>query len=1238
MNNRRPTNAKVNRRSRSHEENNSEHNSSTSTRNKDTIRGRSVDTLSTAIDEIRCCSNIFPFNRLIVRKRKRKSDKKRRRKRVKGKGASSSKTKNLRDVSTSFDKIKTTVLHYQDKVEKLNSELELRKEIEKLNNSKINNDVFKLTEENVQLRQMLKDVIFQMKEDGNCNYSLDASPLRISNKQSSDIITPIIDYNPVLGSSEDNNQKDELIRKNEIEGKGENFKILPENEMNSDSHIIRKCEIDEHESQLHLQEKTIDVLRQRNEELCQKCLLLQNEKYTLKNQIDCFEIMRNSELSEGLKATIGMEKMYDKIKKDKQRLIDEISQLNDHINSLEEKLTNSELKYQRVNGELKICENNVRKYQESNASYELIAQKEKCKNVELLSENEQLKCEISNFQENNENINKQWEMKENSLRKQLKDLNESYEKRILSLNDENEYFRDRLDKTVKEGNKLRDELSNVTKDKLDLVDQVFYLKNYLDNRKFREFNKEMIEIDKIKVSTEKQKKKKERRRHSINCILSYERDMENDNVDKSLSKIQSQLLKSLESSKEEMNKLTNCTHIKDQLQSLSESDCYCEDFDVLRLKIKRQNEAIVKLTTLLEERDKLLEEVQYHQDLTEKELREKEDTIRKMTDENVTIVNNNRLNLNKLSMETNEESCCRSSRIDESLQATTTIRDLTNRNEQVVFQLSDYEDDKRLSSIKDSHNLEKGSIIEVIKEFVDKRISETFDYFHRIINDNEFNVNLQTIKCKTVADGKEEIETWFKRVGSDFKQLKNVANKLKEALQTSSSREEKLNGNVVDLRTKLNFQTNQINEYEKLIRKKEQSISNLSQAVQDCQQSLNEQINDNPSKMEDKTHKEVSVLKETLAEKVDIIKGLEERINTMKEDMTNIFNDKEENRRKIVKQDMKISKLTQMNNSLKENLKVLFKQYKIDGKEDICKNEVEQLRMDCDDKCKEIEQLKITIAENRINELKNLSLSSKDDNEDYKKEINNLQDELKALKQENEFLDTVARNLRDRLDSAQNSLLTNNPMNVNKLLDQVTESRLKIANLEAKSLADKNSIEQYKKLINRLQMELLNGKTRRNERNIEESPETDVNERLVLERLEDKLKMCREEKENFHLKYKSIKLKYEENLKILQLKLKETEKRLALILHSSERLKKKDECSRMRLEKRKKQVEFLKMKYCEMKQNVTILEKEMECLRYDNTKLKIEIAEMKGQIPLEEIHPRKSNINLDNVAFLIYSH
>ena len=43
--------------------------------------------------------------------------------------------------------------------------------------------------------------------------------------------------------------------------------------------------------QLQFQERTIEVLRERNEELCQKCLSLQNEKYSLKNQLDCYEVM-----------------------------------------------------------------------------------------------------------------------------------------------------------------------------------------------------------------------------------------------------------------------------------------------------------------------------------------------------------------------------------------------------------------------------------------------------------------------------------------------------------------------------------------------------------------------------------------------------------------------------------------------------------------------------------------------------------------------------------------------------------------------------------------------------------------------------------------------------------------------------------------------------------------------------------------------------------------------------------
>lgn len=40
---------------------------------------------------------------------------------------------------------------------------------------------------------------------------------------------------------------------------------------------------------------------------------------------------------------------------------------------------------------MKTCENEIRKYQESNASFELLAQREKCKNIELLADQEQLK-------------------------------------------------------------------------------------------------------------------------------------------------------------------------------------------------------------------------------------------------------------------------------------------------------------------------------------------------------------------------------------------------------------------------------------------------------------------------------------------------------------------------------------------------------------------------------------------------------------------------------------------------------------------------------------------------------------------------------------------------------------------------------------------------------------------------------------------------------------------------------
>lgn len=62
-----------------------------------------------------------------------------------------------------------------------------------MNNSKINNDVFKLTEENVQLRQMLKDLMIQINKS-NLEDSIDTiltnNRLSIINK----IIINLISY------------------------------------------------------------------------------------------------------------------------------------------------------------------------------------------------------------------------------------------------------------------------------------------------------------------------------------------------------------------------------------------------------------------------------------------------------------------------------------------------------------------------------------------------------------------------------------------------------------------------------------------------------------------------------------------------------------------------------------------------------------------------------------------------------------------------------------------------------------------------------------------------------------------------------------------------------------------------------------------------------------------------------------------------------------------------------------
>lgn len=200
------------------------------------------------------------------------------------------------------------------------------------------------------------------------------------------------------------------------------------------------------------------------------------------------------------------------------------------------------------------------------------------------------------------------------------------------------------------------------------------------------------------------------------------------------------------------------------------------------MEVERKNENINKLKKLLEERDKLLEEVQNQQDITEIELRQKNQEIIKIKDENCLFMDNLRLRIKKRSFDDNNtdenliESYCRSSRIDESLQA-------TNQNEHLLFQFSEFDDEKKLSSLTDYQmSCEKDSLIENMKKFIDKKLSEVISFCSKLtIRGDIFRLSLK-ISCKTVSDGKEEVEAWFKRIESDFRQLMNFVGELKDAL------------------------------------------------------------------------------------------------------------------------------------------------------------------------------------------------------------------------------------------------------------------------------------------------------------------------------------------------------------------------------------------------------------------------------------------------------------------------
>lgn len=369
-----------------------------------------------------------------------------------------------------------------------------------------------------------------------------------------------------------------------------------------------------------------------------------------------------------------------------------------------------------------------------------------------------------------------------------------------------------------------------------------------------------------------------------------------------------------------------------------------------------------------------------------------------------------------------------------------------------------------------------------------------------------------------------------------------------------------------DLKTK----NDKINQKDILIKKKEQSIAQLSQIIQDNQRSTDKRDTQNN------------------------LNGIE-KIN---KDMQMIRNNE------------KINELLKINNNLKENLKVMFTQLNIEGKRLIdTDDDNETAKECCCEKLKEIDKLKKIISENKIVMLRKSNYSINDHSmKEYEREIYDLKDELMACHQENEFLEMIVRNLRERLTFNQSSLLINSSIDVKNLMKENTENLLKITNLKTTIKIDKESIENYKKVINKLQMELSDVDNKflySNNDNLIGKDDDDMNDKLVLKKLEDKLKLSKEEKKNFETQYESLKNNYEENINSLKIKLKDIEKKYLITKNLNDKLKKRDDCSKLRLEKRKKQIEFLKNKYSEIKQHYQILENEMENLSYINTKLKV---------------------------------
>lgn len=365
-----------------------------------------------------------------------------------------------------------------------------------------------------------------------------------------------------------------------------------------------------------------------------------------------------------------------------------------------------------------------------------------------------------------------------------------------------------------------------------------------------------------------------------------------------------------------------------------------------------------------------------------------------------------------------------------------------------------------------------------------------------------------------------------------------------------------------------------INKYEVLIKKKEQSIINLSQIVKDKQRSKEgNDMKDNYNEIKNKDNKEV----------IQTHLGMD---------------------------DEKMNELLKINSYLKENLKVIFKQLKIEGKQLIDKDKDKETNRECCiEKLEEINKLKIIINENKLTFMRRYS--STDENfikVENEKEINDLKEELIVVKRENEFLEIIVRNLRERLISNQNNYLINSSNNIQELINENSEYSLTITNLEAKIKIDRESIEKYKEIINKLQMELadVNIKLTNYQNNDLLGKDDDLNDKLVLIKLEEKLIKSKKEKENFENQMETLKVKYEENLNKLKTKLQDMEKKYLIKVNLNNKLKKKDECWKLRLDKRKKQIDFLKNRYSEIKQHYKILEIEMENLRYNNTELKVD--------------------------------